>query len=400
MSLSEKPLYEAEDECGVHALVIGVGKYDYPEQLRSINMSLQDIESASSNALAFANWLMEDAIDEVEYVPTVRTGVATGLRPKNIQKLASLELLCDTETIRVQGKPSEVKRGTKDNIAKALRGWVRRVQERPGENIGVFYFSGHGFSANGSQLLCPADLGSGEFQFSQAIDFTKTRIALKTSGENSQVYFIDSCRSKPDGRLERVATGEVLWKYDRWPSKISETPTFFACQDGKEATGNHLGYFTQALMDVLEGAGAMKDHTAWDVLLTHVTPPLAETTQWHQQSDEAVAPQIPVHEDIDNLFPDPINPIHSSTQPSNVYFLLKGDGIDEFELSDVAVYDGEQKLFLRSGIGFADELKGTIPRNVVIEISRDGLERRIINREFVHSVNKLSFRMVLDEGDP
>ena len=183
------------DVATVHALVIGVSRYDFlpggtgPTTTKSLLGGLSQLSAAATSAARVANWLR----DHFEY-PEVQLG--------SVRLLAS----------PVEGElplPGGVTPppATYDEVRRALFAWRADARETPG-NITLLYVAGHGIqTSNEGGILLLQDVGHPDFPvLDRALDVSSIRRGMvgdptdpETSTPPVQYYFYDACRVQPPG---------------------------------------------------------------------------------------------------------------------------------------------------------------------------------------------------------
>ncbi len=101
-----------------------------------------------------------------------------------------------------------VDEATHDKIKSAFANWYRRLNARE-DNVGFFYFCGHGVEASDRYLL-PADFGSNDLDWTEhIIDFTLTHNNMDKCRAGTQCFFLDCCRDRPLDLQSAAASGPV-----------------------------------------------------------------------------------------------------------------------------------------------------------------------------------------------
>lgn len=229
----------------LHALVIGVGHYPHlmgggGHQAVS-NFGLQQLTTTIHTAKRIAEWLTTDYAH-----PSVRLG--------------SVELLLSP------GEPT-VELSSLQNIRAAFRRWYARCHANPA-NVAFFYFAGHGISTASHYLLAsdfgdPAELDLWE----NCIDFDRMRVGMRANNADAQLFFVDACREKPiDSLVHQNPHGHSLVSSTIF-DQVAASGTYYAAADGLQAYGPHNGitYFATALLDAMNGGGAIFQNGQWVV---------------------------------------------------------------------------------------------------------------------------------------
>jgi hypothetical protein len=283
------------DTPGVHALVVGVGDYE--------DAAMPKLESATNSALAFADWLHTKQV-----MPEAKLG--------SIAVLASQP---SGAALVWQGK--ELASPTHKNVKKAVDAWFLRAGTNP-QNVAVFYFCGHGIELGGgkqSLLLEDVDLSSAGNPFSFTIDFAEFLRGMDCCGARRQVFIIDACRELPAGMArwtDTVPAGDMLVTYN-WEARRKlqprKAPVLQAAAPSQKAwAGERCGWFTEALLTVLEGAGGNNRLSDTPDQYPVNTREIADTIAFlvkHELLASPVGPQTPRRtgdDDFDLHLPNPL----------------------------------------------------------------------------------------------
>ena len=195
----------AADEACVHALVIGVSRYDHlaggagPLTTSPLLAGIGQLSAAATSAARVATWLR----DNFSY-PDINLG--------SIRLLAS-------------PSPGEVPLpggfapppATYDEVKNAAYAWRRQARTTPG-NITLLYVAGHGIqTTNEGGILLLQDVGRPDRDpLDSALDLASIRHGMvadrndqATSTPPVQYYFFDACRVQPSGieRYEQLSAG-------------------------------------------------------------------------------------------------------------------------------------------------------------------------------------------------
>lgn len=286
------PKTEAEvvlDQPRLHALVIGVGKYDHlglsAVRLSSFLSGLGQLETTAPSAKQFATWLQEHYC-----AATVELG--------------SVELLLSpTDAAEAS---SEIQPATMANVKQAVKLWYDRCS-RQERSIAMLYFAGHGFRRGAHDYLLPQDFGdpSELDEWAKCIDGTGLVEGMKKCKADTQLYFFDACRDEAfDAQKYRTAGGNPLIR-STIDDHVSVSVVYRAAAEGGEAWGNKehgITYFWQALLMCLNGVGGRKTGPKWAVDAASLSTAMASVGRLLEKRegialgfDSTGARDVPIH---------------------------------------------------------------------------------------------------------
>jgi Caspase domain len=247
-------VYPASDPGGdapqAHALLIGVGRYphliggDKPLAINHFNMG--QLSSPPASAQALANWLIEK-----------RTTSHLNMRVP----LGTVELLLSpTDYTDPSGRARTVDDATFANISAAFQAWLARCNRNP-DNIGIFYFCGHGLERADAYLLA-SDHGDSVFQpWRNTIHFTATEQGVRAAARaRTFCWLIDACRNNPIDTVRwPLIPAQPLFTppIQQFPPRVTEVlraTTSNGVAHGPPGGG--VSYFTAALIRCLDSLGA------------------------------------------------------------------------------------------------------------------------------------------------
>lgn len=229
----------------LHAFVIGVG--DYPHLAGGgghpavTNFGLQQLTTTVITAKKIAEWLVSS-------------------HQNAAAPLGSVELLLSPaqQVTRPDGAIRNIASATMAEIRTAFNDWWQRCNAQAG-NIALFYFAGHGINT-ASQYLLPADFGApGPNLWANCLDFDGMRVGMRANAADTQLFFADACREKPiDALVQLNPTGDPLATSTIF-DQVAASAAYYAAADGLQAYGpnNDVTFFASALIDSLDGAGAL-----------------------------------------------------------------------------------------------------------------------------------------------
>lgn len=250
-----------------HALVIGVGNYPHLKggsgPLFSGHENMGQLDSAPISARRFAEWLIS------------KDGYHDPSRP-----LASVRMLLSEKkglfgssskfANPATGKKVVAPRATLDTTRTTILDWARALSSNE-ENLGIFFFSGHGVMVGLEQILLLSDFGDPTNLNTRgsAIRFDRFRAGMTRIAARQQCYFVDACRSyTPAFTTAQGTTGETFVDPDpsiRY-SRFAAQPVFNATLEGESAFGRdgEPSLFTQALLQALKGGGTDNRNPPYD----------------------------------------------------------------------------------------------------------------------------------------
>jgi len=306
-----------------HILAIGVGHYPHlPEgqgQPLADPQGLGQLTSPPASARAFATWTIEHWKNPERELASVRLLVSEQPRQTFRNPRTGQDLVPAPATI--------------DNIEAAVSEWKAKGDENP-DNLLVFYFCGHGLGNNPLLALLAEDFGSNpDNALDGAIDFGKFRSGMNRSKAQWQCYFVDACRNTADllAYGEGVAGRPLLLPSALAPRK--QQPTFYSTLVGAQAHGpqNKPSYFTESLIEALEGAGADKNLGHWGVSTTRLQEALLSRMTRKKRG------QVPPADDVTKFY------LHWLSGPPMVPVIVRCEPEDALLMMRlICVVDGNQ----------------------------------------------------------
>ncbi|MFJ9981580.1 caspase family protein [Streptomyces cyaneofuscatus] len=254
----------------MHALVVGVGDYPHcrdgsseerpPSTAASIGDNYSQLLSTPASALAVAEWLLEHQ------------------RNDPVAPLGSLDVLVSARTTAsVNG--TEVERACHDNLRPRILNWLNRCNEHP-DNVGLFFFTGHGHALETDQLLLLDDFATpGRPAFDGAFPLRNTHAAfLAACTARTVCFFVDACRTDAVEGLQSTAPlGRALLDSPARLPGARDAPLILSTSADASAYGDPEGVtrFTSALLGALSGLAAERraPDGAW-VVTTDLRPAL------------------------------------------------------------------------------------------------------------------------------
>lgn len=302
-------------EPGVHALVIGVGKYPFmgrgSADTPTWRQQFGDLDSPSLSAAVLAEWL--------------RTSMRLSTLP-----LKSLDVLASTPTecVAFDGALTQVEEPTMANIQAAAARWFDAANAHP-ENLSVFYFCGHGFAVGDVRTLLTQDFGSDEHDpFIHAIDPDGLVAGMLRCEANQQLFIFDACSTQNyevSEEFGQVKARPLIAGKKHSRLQIVTRSVISTTQLGAEAFGQTAppkpSVFMEAFLQAVQGAGAKQDDVAaWVVEPTSLKLGTDLLMKRILQREEqclsfgtADSADFPLHE----LSVDPIVPIMVVCKPAH-----------------------------------------------------------------------------------
>ena len=243
-----------EEQPGLHALLIGLSKYQY---LSTGNepFGFQKVEGPAASALALAHWLEK--------------ADAAGILKRKLKTLRLLWAPSDAE--KAPKSPLAALAGTyvdAQEVVTTITEWRNDCMNHP-DNVALFYFAGHGVNAGPDDVyLAMGDVGhQGDSYDSicRCVPVQSVFMAMAPSGRQSnmalhQFYFIDACRVFANSIENKDADPKIGGNKLNWDDADAEraAPIYFAANSGDpaftpDATGTEFG---KALLRVLNNSSA------------------------------------------------------------------------------------------------------------------------------------------------
>jgi hypothetical protein len=249
---------------GTHVLAIGVGRYPHllggDGQLAAKPLGLRQLQSPPVSLQHFLRWC---------FAPADTGGFSNASAP-----LASVEVLVSSAQplpIDTAGGMQTADAATRQNIQDAFESWLQRLRAHP-DNIGVFYFCGHGIQVSDHYLLAE-DFGRSAVQpWANAFDLSNTVRAVEREVAGSVFYFIDACREiSRDVAMTLGADPHALLAADLSKPLLRKSQTqILATGEGELAfasQGGQVSRFTAALVSALSGYCGIREagSATWQV---------------------------------------------------------------------------------------------------------------------------------------
>ena len=248
-----KVIDQAAENPGVVALVIGVGHYT---SVGALGLD-EELSSATVSALEFGQWVLSELrypgrnVVYADLLISAAADMDADVKQTHLQKLWKQEADWDFAPTTMQ------------EIETAITAWEKRCDAHR-ENVGVFYFCGHGIEHQGVHALLASDLDPAQ----AGLGFPKGSFDLRDFYENTarrerrnKYFFIDACRSAPGkvAALKSINPGPV----NSSPLGVKhkgDAPLYVATKESDRAWGlpNQVAQFTDAVLRALKGAAAVQ----------------------------------------------------------------------------------------------------------------------------------------------
>ena len=238
---------------GTHVLAIGIGRYPRllggTPPLANKPLGLKQLQSPPVSLKEFLNWFL---------APLLGPASAGFVNPT--APLASIEALASAAApvaVNTPGGVVSLDSATRNEIQDAFDAWLARTQSHP-DNVGVFYYCGHGVMASEHYLLAE-DFGTQKgLPWAQAFDITTTIRAVEREVPGTVYYFVDACREiAKDVAMTLGANPSPLLAVDLNKKVIRKSVTVvYATGEGELAfapQGGEVSRFTSALLCALSG---------------------------------------------------------------------------------------------------------------------------------------------------
>lgn len=252
---------------GVHVLVIGIGRYPHliggeTAKLANKPLGLKQLSSPPLSAAKMLEWCL---------APTLNPN-AIGLQNSDCP-LASVEALISSTTPVAFVTPTGTmgpEPATLERIDAAFALWLDRMQSNE-NNIGLFYFCGHGIMVADHYLLAE-DFGKSKNRpWERAFDISNTIRAVEREVKGSVFFLIDACRMIAlDVAVTLGANPMALKAVDLRKEVVRRSLSVIRAAGEGElafALDNKVSRFTEALYTALAGHCGVKAAGAatWDV---------------------------------------------------------------------------------------------------------------------------------------
>lgn len=241
----------------MHVLLIGVGGYPF----------LKGGVSAKEQRFDFAQRIGQ--LTSPEHSIKAMYETVMNLHQSNawITPLGSVEvLLSPVGAGNSRFNQQVLERATINNIGTAYEGWRERCGTDK-ENVALLFYCGHGFEQKDHYLLAEDYGENPNNPFLGAFNFSATRIAFDSCAAQTQLFFVDSCRSITSDMLTHTIICQPLEIPSQMVSNCLYNLTQRAAARNEKAQSrpNESSYYTKALIRALEGGLSEKLDDDWIV---------------------------------------------------------------------------------------------------------------------------------------
>ncbi|MFJ3638057.1 caspase family protein [Streptomyces sp. NPDC090112] len=267
-----------DDGPAAHALVIGVGQYDWfpdgPLHLARkhdrISKSFTQLTSPPVSARALCEGLLEELRD----------------LPGSVS-LGSLEAVVSAEKELIlkgdDGADIPLGPATLSGVRKALDAWYERCDSHP-DNVALLFFCGHGVQVGrGPQMLLLQDTGEDVHDyFRNAVDLQSLVEGMERNQARTQCFFIDACRFAPEELFEKAdVRAAKLLDPPRRP-QFRDRIVLHSTLAGAKAHGPRGGVtrFTDAVLRALLTPESYSDGRSWVVTTETIGRFVRELMNW------------------------------------------------------------------------------------------------------------------------
>lgn len=235
---------------GVHVVLIGVGRFS---TARAADMlgddappgGFHDLETPLHSVEAFSVWLQT-------HLNVANTPL------KTVRVLASSAVRNSAHTVTPP---------TFQNLAKEVGDWAEDL-DTDEDNLGIFYFCGHGLRIGEMQFLLAEDFGANRrLPFQNTFEPELFANAMRQYKARRQLFLIDACSTEVPFRqkYKHCAIGTLIQDVENENLADSEQCLIRASKLGTNAFGmaNGSTLFMDALLRAMKGGGAVPAEGQW-----------------------------------------------------------------------------------------------------------------------------------------
>ncbi|RYH66487.1 MAG: caspase family protein [Alcaligenaceae bacterium] len=235
---------------GVHAFLIGVGKYPHLKDGRSTTKfpyrgDIGQLSSPYHSVEAFSTWLLNDL-----NLPG--------------SPLRSLRVLASSP---VKGMATTWDKPDIATIEQEAKAWYGDCNKHAG-NVALFYFCGHGVLLGDRSFFLAQDFGKNELTpFKGSFDPAAFADACLATKASKQLFLLDACRSTPAElrkRYKNPSPTELVSAVEHKNQGKHQQAELYASDLGTKAYGAKGGpsVFMSSLLASMKGAGAHQTMSA------------------------------------------------------------------------------------------------------------------------------------------
>lgn len=263
------------DAVGVHALIIGVSRYDHlPEQGdpgREGTFGLGQLKSPASSAFRFGSWLR-------------RAGAGFSYPGAEV---ASIRLMVSPSQEELDANPdlaaaaAAAPAPTRANVMESLRDWAEGCLDHP-DHVGLLYAAGHGLQLGdkgGGFVLLQDFAARNAGKLDNILDIGTTRLAMSHDrAPQTQIYFVDACRLEPAEFRPYMANPKAAALEGDEAGSAHTSVVYFSATPGSAAYGDRAKgtLFCEALMQCMDGLAGVMTPDGWAVTVASLIDALAD----------------------------------------------------------------------------------------------------------------------------
>jgi hypothetical protein len=332
------------NQAQTHALIVGVGEYQHlPGGTGSPavpDFGLDQLTSTVVSASALADWLITKHRNPKAPLGSVNLLLSPAEYAPSDPAAERLRLPAGTKLT--------VDLARSDLIKSAFRDWFLKLN-RASDNVGLFFFAGHGLEAT-QRYLVPADFGDDPVNpYARLLNFTQSHGHMDGCAAQTQLYLLDACREGPQELRDAAAKGSIgqeLIGPQGGSAVRRDAPIFHSSVKGQQAGGDpgKVSYFTEALRECLNGMGA-RDASGPDCPVDHISLARAVMEYVDRMREEK---NLPLGCDLTAIMQLPVAAdVHMATAPVQVMTLI--------ECLPAAAHTAATRLWIEDSAGVSHE---------------------------------------------
>ncbi|MET8112772.1 caspase family protein [Streptomyces prasinus] len=261
-----------------HALVIGVGRYDwFPQGQRyarrkgdRISKEFTQLTSPPASARA----LCEGLLDRFRDLPG---GMSLGSLEAAVSAEEEIALKGD------DGAGITLGPATLEGVEEAFEAWYERCDSHP-DNVAMLFFCGHGVQVGrGPQALLLQDTGENvRNYFRNAVDLHSLVEGMEQNRARIQCFFIDACRFAPEELFEKGDLRATQLLVPPRRPRARDRIVIHSTRAGAKAHGPLGGVtrFTDAVLCALMTPESDSDGESWVVTTETIGKFVRELMDW------------------------------------------------------------------------------------------------------------------------